>query len=601
MLILLFLILLTVFAACSAMKADTPDVNTVDETQNAASENTPEETEIQTDNNVEETTGTVVNGTHEETEVPEETEDVYVFRATVTEIGDRELIVAPIDGYPEAGYAKKISVVIYDIVVFQGSKMPEVGDLIEIKYNGIMTEEDPPSPCGVESITLIEEKDSFNIRYELGDAADVFTDTPNKAAAGETVEIRTVILFDTDIHVYVDGQEIGKTHYDSDYWGYSFIMPEKDVTVTARFYTKNEMWGTTGLDESVLREKYPEYYDLSTFKGLEVYVWQMAQNSYSFGVMEGTNRNKELEELMRLKGASADEMRVILSSYGIPNENISVIPWQNPISSYLSDYWIILENEDSDALEERRQEYIENIRKTLFGDTETGFYGSGLRVRVNGNVQNYERYDAGTGSLTPKTLLDTFSEETEIEGIVWEVYSAEEYPDLSYVLVISGTNSSWTYRKTVEPPEDFAFSIVWGCYGISSYDSITGKLVKTNDATDVSKYTCYVQLTEEQMKDVYRILFTDNDIFNYPDIYDPFNAPDAEFIMGSEPNQTIIISVTANGQKKTVTCKGIAFGSLDDCYCEEARAFMTAEKEIVDLIRSLPEWEAFPDYEFYYE
>lgn len=43
-------------------------------------------------------------------------------------------------------------------------------------------------------------------------------------------------------------------------------------------------------------------------------------------------------------------------------------------------------------------------------------------------------------------LLDTFEEETEIEGIVWEVYSAEEYLDLSYVLVISGTNSEWTYR-----------------------------------------------------------------------------------------------------------------------------------------------------------
>lgn len=79
----------------------------------------------------------------------------------------------------------------------------------------------------------------YHIGYELGDEfTDIFTDMPLEAFPGDPVEIRTGILFDADIHVYVDGQEIGKSHYDSDYWGYSFIMPEKDVTVTARFYTE---------------------------------------------------------------------------------------------------------------------------------------------------------------------------------------------------------------------------------------------------------------------------------------------------------------------------------------------------------------------------
>ena len=34
-----------------------------------------------------------------------------------------------------------------------------------------------------------------------------------------------------------------------------------------------------------------------------------------------------------------------------------------------------------------------------------------------------------------------------------------------------------------ERPEDFSFSLIWGAYGTSSYDSRTGKLVKTTDAT----------------------------------------------------------------------------------------------------------------------
>lgn len=211
---------------------------------------------------------------------------------------------------------------------------------------------------------------SFSIRYELGNEfTDVFTGTPQQANAGDTVELRTATLYDADIHVYVDGQEISKTHNDIDYWGYSFIMPEKDVLVTAKFYSENEIWGIPTDMESDLREKYPEYFDLPAAKGLEVYVWQMAPNSYSCGVMEGTNREKTLEELMNLKGAGIDEMKSILSYYDIPKENISVIPWQNPISSFLGDYWIGPKDEDPDSAAKRRQEYIDRLRDMLLGDT----------------------------------------------------------------------------------------------------------------------------------------------------------------------------------------------------------------------------------------
>lgn len=76
----------------------------------------------------------------------------------------------------------------------------------------------------------------------------------------------------------------------------------------------------------------------------------------------------------------------------------------------------------------------------------SGFDGETLYININGETLAYERFEPGIGSLTPKAILDTFDTETEVEGIVWEVYSVEEYPDLSYVLAISGTNSSWTYH-----------------------------------------------------------------------------------------------------------------------------------------------------------
>lgn len=76
----------------------------------------------------------------------------------------------------------------------------------------------------------------------------------------------------------------------------------------------------------------------------------------------------------------------------------------------------------------------------------SGFDGEKLWIECDGNTLVYERYKPGVGSLTKKTVLDTFIVDTAIEGILWTVYSTEEYPDLSYILLISGTNSSWTFR-----------------------------------------------------------------------------------------------------------------------------------------------------------
>lgn len=75
-----------------------------------------------------------------------------------------------------------------------------------------------------------------------------------------------------------------------------------------------------------------------------------------------------------------------------------------------------------------------------------GFEGSNLYVIIDGNRVIYERYQPGTDSFTKKDELGLFIVDNEIEGVAWYVYSTEEYPDLSYLLIISGTNSSWTYR-----------------------------------------------------------------------------------------------------------------------------------------------------------
>ncbi|MBE6854393.1 MAG: hypothetical protein E7501_01925 [Ruminococcus sp.] len=90
------------------------------------------------------------------------------------------------------------------------------------------------------------------------------------------------------------------------------------------------------LSEAALREKYPEYFEMDHFKGIEVYVWKMGENSYRCGALPGTNRNKTYEEILALveNSVSVDEMKMIMQYSDVPQEDYFIIPCVQPISSY---------------------------------------------------------------------------------------------------------------------------------------------------------------------------------------------------------------------------------------------------------------------------
>ena len=150
------------------------------------------------------------------------------------------------------------------------------------------------------------------------------------------------------------------------------VYPNGELVSSGRLVYKD---GCITIDPSLdigassLQEKYPEYFGLDTSNGLDVYVWQMAQNSYSFGVLphEDTPRDWISAELMNLRGTDAQEMRFILKSYGLEESGIYIIPWQNPYSSYIADIWII---EDNVSQEDKQKKYIEQIRNMLFPSEE---------------------------------------------------------------------------------------------------------------------------------------------------------------------------------------------------------------------------------------
>lgn len=130
---------------------------------------------------------------------------------------------------------------------------------------------------------------------------------------------------------------------EGNYYGYGYLDETGKLQLTVEVGTNEFVYATLrrmGADASEdsalasLRQNVPEYFDLPADKGLEIYVWQMAPDDYRFGVMAGTNLRKENEQLWNLRGVSAEQMRLILSTYNIAPENIEVIPFINPISSY---------------------------------------------------------------------------------------------------------------------------------------------------------------------------------------------------------------------------------------------------------------------------
>ena len=141
--------------------------------------------------------------------------------------------------------------------------------------------------------------------------------------------------------------------------------------------------------------------------------------------------------------------------------------------------------------------------------------------------------------------------------------------------------------------ESFSFSLTWGAYGISSYDSATGKLVKTTDATNPSDYVTTYILTEAE-KQTIRDMIQSLNITEYPDVYDPHEGG-----LSSDPSMTLILSVKTKTMEKTITAKDIAL--TYEANNEQGQKFLRVCKAIRDILLETDEWKNLPEYEFYYD
>ena len=209
---------------------------------------------------------------------------------------------------------------------------------------------------------------------------------------------------------------------------------------------------------------------------------------------------------------------------------------------------------------------------TYIGVAETWEESDGLFVYIDGvglcDIPSYkETVAVEEGDLL---LIEFYTAEVEI----MECYPARFGAPADYMGVI-----------------EFDFSLTWGTFGISSYDSKTGRLVKTDDVKNVEDFTTTYFLTPQEKLTVYKTV-RDMEITSYPDEYNPTEG------IGSNPYQTLILSAKINDISKTITANQVALGKATS---EKGQRFMDACNTISDILENTEEWKALPDYPWLYD
>ena len=116
----------------------------------------------------------------------------------------------------------------------------------------------------------------------------------------------------------------------------------------------------------------PSYSAYDSSRKYDVYVWQMAQNSFSFALLDSKPRDWLDDELWDLRGVNASQMRQILLDKNLGPNDVNIVHWQNPISSYIGDFWVIWPYMNDNTPQENF--YYAIVYDMLFGASPRRYY-----------------------------------------------------------------------------------------------------------------------------------------------------------------------------------------------------------------------------------
>jgi hypothetical protein len=116
----------------------------------------------------------------------------------------------------------------------------------------------------------------------------------------------------------------------------------------------------------------PSYSAYDSSRKYDVYVWQMAPSSFSFGLLDSKPRDWLDDELWDLRGVNASQMRQILLDKNLGPNDVNIVHWQNPVSSYIGDFWVIWPYMNDNTPQENF--YYAIVYDMLFGASPRRYY-----------------------------------------------------------------------------------------------------------------------------------------------------------------------------------------------------------------------------------
>ena len=157
------------------------------------------------------------------------------------------------------------------------------------------------------------------------------------------------------------------------------------------------------------------------------------------------------------------------------------------------------------------------------------------------------------------------------------------------------------YSRKVIVPEDFSISLSWGIYGISSYDSRTGNLIKELNPTGLfgatkDDFKAKYYLSDDEKEKIYKLLL-DIDFDSYPSDYRPYEE------YWCLPMSLFRITVRYKGYEKAIYSEQFPGEILSRDYYQEIYTdkrsynFIRLYDTLVEILTSTEEWKTMPQYD----
>ena len=163
--------------------------------------------------------------------------------------------------------------------------------------------------CNLSENTCSEDENTYRVDV-TGSKSSLMNTIKSRYPAGTVVEIKAYPVTDVSLRVFVNGEEIPMSHYDSDYWGFEFVMPEENVTI---HLTYDQFYGK---DEYTFKDLYPLYFLTSNVDKVSIRTTNFSEK-YSLIETRYSIKQKDIDNFKAIVALMVQWVRRYLPMQGV--------------------------------------------------------------------------------------------------------------------------------------------------------------------------------------------------------------------------------------------------------------------------------------------